>query len=79
MVLAKSGARRSVRLSNAHRREGGQTLIAERESCRSLVQDNTQQGAVDLKPAVVLNETQFLNWVLREACARRESLGPEQP
>ena len=41
--------------------------------------NNIQYTAVDLKPAVVLNETQFLNWVLREACARGESLGPEQP
>ena len=34
--------------------------------CRLLVQDNTQEGSVDMKPAIVLNEAQFLEFVHEE-------------
>jgi hypothetical protein len=34
-----------------------------RESCQSLVQDNTQERSIDLKSAVVLDEAQFLELV----------------
>src|SRR6266404_3232165 len=38
-------------------------LSDRRESCCLLVQDNTDEGAVDLKSAVVMNEAQFPEFV----------------
>jgi hypothetical protein len=37
-----------------------------REGSRLLVQDNTQQGRVDVDPAIVLNEAQFLEFIHEE-------------
>src|SRR5712692_2351281 len=39
------------------------TLSDKRESCRLFVQDNTQEGSIDVQAAVVTNETQFPEFV----------------
>ena len=39
------------------------SILASLESRRLLMQDNTQQGRVDVNPAIVLNEAQFLEFI----------------
>src|SRR6202051_422034 len=39
------------------------SILASLESRRLLMQDNTQEGSVDVEPAIVLNESQFLEFI----------------
>ena len=61
-----SGAQVKILIESA----GSQSLRAARELCRSFVQDNTQKGSVDLKPAIVVNEAQFLEFIHEKIAPR---------
>ena len=39
------------------------SILASLESRRLLMQDNTQEGSVDMQPAIILNEAQFLEFI----------------
>jgi hypothetical protein len=46
------------------------SILASLESRRLLMQDNTQERTVDMQPAVVLNEAQFLEFIHEEVDPR---------